>query len=309
MLKLPATLRTLPCCAMMVRGGYAVMLGRDEFQLRQHMLREDYEIYHYVDSSELHVSLHFHDFFECYCLLSGRVSYQIDNQAYSVTPGDLLLIGPNQLHRPLISAAKLPYERIVLWISRRCVERLSTPEADLSLCFTNERYNLSRLAKFRRAAIEQKLFALLEATNTEGFGRDVLCRAKLMDLLVELNRDYLEAQYLPARAGASVGALVESVSDYLDEHLADSVRLDDLAARVYLSKYYLARTFRRETGITIFQMLMQKRMIRARNLILEGIPLSQAAALCGFSDYSGFYKAFVAEYGVSPRDYAGKSGG
>lgn len=283
------------------------MLGRDEFQLRQHMLREDYEIYHYLDSSELHVSLHFHDFFECYFLLSGRVSYQIDNQAYTVTPGDLLLISPNQLHRPLISSAKLPYERIVLWISRRCVERLSTPETDLSSCFTSEQYNLSRPAKLRRAALERKLFALLEATNGGGFGRDVLCRAKLADLLVELNRDFLEARHLPARAGASVGALVESVSAYLDEHIAETVCLDDLAARVYLSKYYLARTFRKETGVTIFQMLMQKRMIRARNLIFEGMPLAQVSSLCGFSDYSGFYKAFVAEYGVSPRDYAGRA--
>ncbi|HWQ58081.1 MAG TPA: AraC family ligand binding domain-containing protein, partial [Clostridia bacterium] len=144
------------------------MLQRDEFQVRQHMLLEDYEIYHYLDNSELHVSLHFHDFYECYYLLSGRLSYQIDNHAYTVTPGDLLLIGPNQLHRPLISDAKLPYERIVLWISRRFVERLSTEETDLSRCFSSDQYNLSRLAKLRRAAIEQRLYALLEATNGEG---------------------------------------------------------------------------------------------------------------------------------------------
>lgn len=285
------------------------MIKRDEFQLRQHMLLEDYEIYHYLDSSELHVSLHFHDFYECYYLLSGRVSYQIDNHSYTMAAGDLLLIGPNQLHRPLISGTALPYERIVLWISHKHIERLSTPQTDLSSCFQSDKYNLSRLPKLRRAAIEQKLFALLEATDGEGFGRDVLCRSRMMDLLVELNRDYLEAQPSPARAGISVNALTDSVSAYLDAHLSEQVSLDELAASVYLSKYYLARTFRRETGVTIFQMLMQKRMIRARNLILEGMPLLAVAAQCGFADYSGFYKAFVNEYGVSPRAYAGQSGG
>lgn len=282
------------------------MLQRDEFQVRQHMLLEDYEIYHYLDNSELHVSLHFHDFYECYYLLSGRLSYQIDNHAYTVTPGDLLLIGPNQLHRPLISDAKLPYERIVLWISRRFVERLSTEETDLSRCFSSDQYNLSRLAKLRRAAIEQRLYALLEATNGEGYGRDVLCRARMMDLLVELNRDYLEARPLAARASACVSALVENVSAYLDAHLAEPISLDDLASSVFLSKYYLSRTFRKETGVTIFQMLMQKRMIRARNLMLGGAPLAAVAQQCGFSDYSGFYKAFVSEYGVSPRAYSGQ---
>jgi len=285
------------------------VIRRDEFQLRQHMLLEDYEIYHYLDSSELHVSLHFHDFYECYYLLSGRVSYQIDNHAYTMTPGDLLLIGPNQLHRPLISDGKVPYERVVLWLSRRYIEQLSTPETDLSSCFRSEQYNLSRLPKLRRFAIEQRLFSLLEATSGDGFGKDVLCRSRIMDLLVELNRDFLEAKPSPARAGASVNALVESVSTYLDAHLAEPVSLDELAASVYLSKYYLSRTFRKETGVTIFQMLMQKRMIRARNLILEGTPLTAVSALCGFLDYSGFYKAFVSEYGVSPRAYAGHSGG
>lgn len=285
------------------------VIKRDEFQLRQHMLLEDYEIYHYLDSSELHVSLHFHDFYECYYLLSGRVSYQIDNHSYTMAPGDLLLIGPNQLHRPLISDGKVPYERIVLWISRRFIEKLSTPGTDLTSCFCSDQYNLSHLPKLRRATIEQRLFALLEATNGEGFGKDVLCRSRVMELLVELNRDFLEARPPSVHADTGVSALVESVSDYIDAHLAESVTLDGLAASVYLSKYYLSRTFRRETGVTIFQMLMQKRMIRARNLILEGTPPTAVSSQCGFSDYSGFYKAFMNEYGVSPRAYAGRSGG
>ncbi len=282
------------------------LIKRDAFQIRQHMLVEDYEIYHYLDSSEVHVSLHFHDFYECYYLLSGRLSYQIDGHNYIMVPGDLLLISPNQLHRPLISSADVPYERIVLWISRRHIQTLSTGETDLSRCFSCEKYNLCRLPKPRRAAIEARLIALLEATGNRGFGQDVLCRSRLSDLLVELNRDFFEMQSAPA-ADVRVNALAQSVSAYLDEHLGEPVSLDALAAHVYLSKYYLARTFRRETGVTIFQMLMQKRMIRARNLILDGAPLAHVAAQCGFSDYSGFYKAFVAEYGVSPRAYAGRA--
>lgn len=284
------------------------VIKRDAFQFRQHMLLEDYEIYHYLDSSNLHVSLHFHDFYECHYLLSGRVRYEIDNRAYTLSPGDLLLIGPNQLHRPLISSTKAPYERIVLWISRGYIQALSSGESDLSRCFSPEEYPLSRLNALRRADVGQRLIALLEATQNGGFGQDVLCKSRMMDLLVELNRDYLAAGPVPERADVRVNALVESVCAYLDEHLAQAVSLDALAAHVYLSKYHLARTFRRETGVTIFRMLLQKRMIRARNLILEGMPLAAVASQCGFSDYSGFYKAFSSEYGVSPRAYAKQSG-
>jgi len=115
------------------------------FQQRQHMLREDYEIYHYKDSRELHVSLHFHDFYECYLLLSGNIRYQIESASFSVLPGDLLLIGPNQLHRPVFTHSNEPYERIVLWLSRSFVERLSSEQTDLSACFSARHAGATRL--------------------------------------------------------------------------------------------------------------------------------------------------------------------
>lgn len=281
-------------------------LRRDEFQQRQHMLLDDYEIFHYLDSSELHVSLHFHDFYECNCLLSGEVSYQIESRSYELRPGDVLLIAPNQLHRPLISNSSSAYERIVLWISKAYIEAISSGNTDLSLCFNASHYNLGRFSKAQRTAIEQKLTALFTATREDAFGSDVLRRAKLADLLVELNRDFAATPSSAAHPGISYNRLVGSVCDYLDEHIAEHITLDALSSSVFLSKYYLSRAVREETGITIFGMLAQKRMIRARDLIASGTPLTSAAALCGFSDYSSFYKAFVGEYGVSPRLYASR---
>ncbi|MEN6340797.1 MAG: AraC family transcriptional regulator, partial [Clostridiaceae bacterium] len=80
----------------------------------------------------------------------------------------------------------------------------------------------------------------------------------------------------------------------------------ELSQTVFLSKYYLERVFRRETGVSIYQMLLQKRMIHARNLMRNGLSLTLVAQKCGFSEYSGFYKAFKNEYGISPREYAAK---
>ncbi|MPN55026.1 HTH-type transcriptional activator RhaS [bioreactor metagenome] len=97
--------------------------------------------------------------------------------------------------------------------------------------------------------------------------------------------------------------LVKRVSAYLDEHLAEPVSLDELSRVVFLSKYHLERQFRKETGVSIYQMLLQKRMIRARDLVREGVAFTAVAQRCGFSEYSGFYKAFRNEYGLSPREY------
>ena len=276
------------------------------FQQRQHMLLEDYEIYHYKDSRELHVSLHFHDFYECYLLLSGGIRYQIESASFSIQPGDLLLIGPNQLHRPLFTQTDEPYERLVLWLSRSFVERLSTPETDLAACFSAQRLSANRLSAEQREGITRQFFALLNATSSEQFGRDVLCGSLVTGLLVTLNRALAGRERALPRTDIRVSPLVKTVSNYLDEHIAEAVSLDELSKTVFLSKYYLERVFRRETGVSIYQMLLQKRMILARNLMREGLNLTAISQKCGFSEYSGFYKAFRSEYGVSPRAYAAR---
>lgn len=274
-----------------------------ELQLRQHMLREDFEVFHFTGNNGVQIALHFHDFFECSLLLSGKLSYQIESASFAEQPGDLLLISPNQLHRPLFIHGTEPYERIVFWLSRSFVERLSDEKNDLSACFSGGREGAIRLGGAVRAQIMRLFSELLSASNGEAFGRELLCRSLAASLLVHLNRIARGIADSAALGEIHVSPLVQQVSSYLDAHIDEAISLDAVAQAAFLSKYYLERKFKEETGASIYQMLLQKRMIRARNLMREGFPLMQVAMRCGFADYSGFYKAFRSAYGVSPREY------
>ena len=274
-----------------------------ELQLRQHMLREDFEVFRFQGNNGVQIAPHFHDFYECSLLLSGKLSYQIESVSFAEEPGDLLLIGPNHVHRPLFIHGVEPYERIVFWLSRPFVESLSGGEYDLSACFFGDRSGAIRLTGAARAQITRLLSELLEACCGEPFGRDVLCRSIAASLLVYLNRLSRGESNTPRQAELRVSAPVKRVLDYLDEHLSEPVTLDTLCHTVYLSKYYLERKFKQETGESIYQMLQQKRMILARNLMRKGLSLTEVSLNCGYAEYSGFYKAFVSEYGVSPHAY------
>jgi len=274
-----------------------------ELQLRQHMLREDFEVFRFQGNNGVQIAPHFHDFYECSLLLSGKLSYQIEGVSFAEEPGDLLLIGPNHVHRPLFIHGTEPYERIVFWLSRPFVEALSGEGSDLAACFFGDRSGAIRLTGVVRAQITRLLSELLQASCGEPFGRDVLCRSIAGSLLVYLNRLAREESGALQRAPLRVSAPVKRVLDYLDEHLSESVTLDTLSRTVYLSKYYLERKFKQETGESIYQMLQQKRMILARNLMRKGLSLTEVAQRCGYVEYSGFYKAFLSEYGVSPHAY------
>ena len=75
-----------------------------------------------------------------------------------------------------------------------------------------------------------------------------------------------------------------------------------LAEKFYISKYYLCRAFHKATGLTVHDYIRLKRLNLARELKAEGKSISEAAMMAGFTDYSSFYRAYLKEYGVSPRN-------
>ena len=97
---------------------------------------------------------------------------------------------------------------------------------------------------------------------------------------------------------------MDNLIAWLDQHASEEITLDQLADTFYVSKYYLAHSFKETLGLSIHQYIMKKRLAAARDAILSGTPIARACLDCGFRDYAGFFRAFRREYGLSPREYA-----
>ncbi|RAP74543.1 helix-turn-helix transcriptional regulator [Paenibacillus montanisoli] len=178
---------------------------------------------------------------------------------------------------------------------------------------------------FNARAGEQELFQLLdtpscvdvldEDATTRRFGEFVhhyhqgtrltsMLRAKL--LLQELLCEFLEqGGGVSLRQTAASGPLdkISQVLAYLDHHLSDDVRLDQLAELVHFHPNYLIRLFKSVTGCSPIQYLNQRRMEKAKQWMLAtDISVSEAAERIGSSLYQ-FSKMFKQHTGVSPSDY------
>jgi len=276
------------------------------FDTRQHMCRDTYEIFRYRDPYLKEVALHHHDFYEIYFFLSGNVQYNIESRSYLLTPGDVLLINPMELHQPVFGQEQRSYERIVLWINKGFLESLSSFGENLFACFDTAapgHSNLLRTEDSVRFVLNYQLEQLLEESNSEEYGSEYYALACLTQVLVLLNRQ-ARRQSTPPEAGAGSDSVVYRILGYINAHYSEDLSLDFLANKFFISKYHLSREFGRLVGTSVHHYIVQKRLVMAKQMMRDGSSSTEVYQHCGFGDYSNFYRAFKAEYRVTPREFA-----
>jgi len=283
-------------------GGNDMSKRKNDYSNRQHMYRMDYELFYYKDMQFKSVSLHHHDFFEVYFFVKGEVRYQIEGRNYHLVPGDILLVNHKELHQVLIENPDHYYERYVLWLNKEYLKTLSSKQSDLTKCFLDhEKKTLIRTTMENHQLIRGILDKLHYQVVEESFGSDLLPKALLTELMIELNRMSFEEDKLQPQVKKN--QLIDSVISYINENLEDEINMDQLASAFYISKYHLSREFKKHTGTTLYRYVVQKRLIKAKGLILEGHPITSVYEECGFGDYSNFFRAFKNEYGLTPKDF------
>lgn len=97
--------------------------------------------------------------------------------------------------------------------------------------------------------------------------------------------------------------LLAQVLEYIDENLSQKLTLAETAKHFFVSESTISQTFRKQMDISFYHFVIQRRLIAAKTLILEGAHLDTVNERVGFSDYSAFYRAFKQEYGISPRQF------
>ncbi len=272
------------------------------FDPRQIMHRDNFEIFHYKDTAVHRLEAHYHDFYEVFYFIAGDVDYWVEGNLYHFAPGDILLINPTELHKPVARTDVGSYERIVLWINKNY---LSNIWGDFDTCFNKEIPTYKRI--LRPTAAEGKnevarLFSdLVREYNSEEFGAKQSAYGLLLCLLTSLNRISLESRKVSGERHKT-GSLVAEVLEYIAEHFSEELTLEALSKHFFISKYHLAHEFSKAVGMGIHRYITLKRLGIAREMLEKGVSAGQVGLSCGFGDYTSFFRAFKAEYGISPRE-------
>ncbi|MCD7949283.1 MAG: AraC family transcriptional regulator [Erysipelotrichaceae bacterium] len=97
---------------------------------------------------------------------------------------------------------------------------------------------------------------------------------------------------------------IKQMIEYITNHYHENILLDDLAKEIGISKSTCCREFKDHMDCTIFEYIMNYRLIEATKLLLSSdYNITEIAYMCGFSTSSYFIKQFKNKTGVSPYVY------
>lgn len=259
-------------------------------------LKEDFRLFHINDRTDREFEWHYHDFHKIIVFVSGKVTYHIEGKAYQLKPQDILLVSQGAIHKPEIDPS-IPYERYIFWIR----DDLSSPE--LNTCFqkANDRsFNLIRLDSVLQEKLKDLLPEIEHSLRDTQFGDSILSKALFAQFMVYISRIFLKSSSAPDQKSYSSDSQVEQLLKYINRNLSENLSIDHLAEKFFFSKYHMMRKFKKETGYTIHNYIISKRLLHARSLITQGTPVMKAAMQSGFQDYTAFVRAYKKQFGTVP---------
>ncbi|MBN2005118.1 MAG: AraC family transcriptional regulator [Anaerolineae bacterium] len=234
---------------------------------------------------------HIHHSFSLGIIYEGQRDIHIDGKSHIISAHECFLINPYQPHScDTIDGSGHNYRvvsippKLFQDIFREITGRDEVPYFPQT--------------KIAEPSIFNELAVWLEQQPRNGTNGE----SDLSDVLRELTLRYARAKPIVQPRQTRL-ALVRLTCEYIESHLNHIARLDKMADMVHISPFYLNRIFREEIGIPPYAYLIQTRIKKSPEVLLQTGSIIETAYSLGFADQSHFSRFFKKYIGITPKQY------
>ena len=211
---------------------------------------------------------------------NGGVSY-INGQAYPIVQGNVLVAAPGYIRH-----SKLHFKAFYV--------HFSTDNPALQTILNA----LPHISEFGEDALKmERLFKqIIQHFHYADPVHMLYAESKLLELIFRLAN-----QEVTVASKKAYSPIVLQAIEYIDRNFKEDIKLEDVSNAVGLTPVYLHKLFYKTTGQTPHQLLLEKRLAMAKELLTgSDMSLVNVAAESGFSSQSYFNAVFKKHCGVTP---------
>ncbi len=234
---------------------------------------------------------HFHDYYVIGFIEEGNRSLSCKNKEYMVGQGNILLFNPNDNHS-CVQCDGGTFDYRGLNISKETM--LSLAEE-----ITGRRMQIGFSENvIKNNELNHYLHSLHQAImdGSKEFEKEEMLLFLISLLIEQYGQPFTNC--IP-----ECSEEIERACEFMAEHFAGHITLENLCKCSGLSKSTLLRAFTKSKGVTPYRYLQTIRIGKAKELLAQGVPAVDAAIQTGFSDQSHFSNFFHMFIGLSPSAY------
>lgn len=235
---------------------------------------------------------HDHAEFELHTMLAGSCALEVEDKILQVCPGDAVLLPPGCFHRAV--STKGSQEHMVV---------LFTAEGPL------EEILQDRVRECRKYPLERELLALCKKVRCELENGGQFCGTAMQNLLSLIMVYHLRMLELPQNEGNIPNSVeigkkeTKEIDSYFAMELS-TARMEDLAARLHMSKAQVNRLLKKHYGVTFREKLIRAKMVRAAWLLTHtDLRVEEVAVTLGYRSLSAFHEMFRGRFDTTPERY------
>lgn len=234
---------------------------------------------------------HCHSEFEIIYAVKGNAGFVVENQKFLLQNGSIIVIKPSDYHYLELYDDSL-YERYVLTFHSSCIPSEIYNEFVAHIDVISGSRNKSLKPFFE---------------NIESFSEYANSPPLLYSFFVQLIYTAVLGRKKTKVKTLFLDDTTKKIISYIDKNILNKITLDDIAESLFVSKSTLCHAFKSSMKISIMQYVKHKKILYANELLASGKKAGEVSFLCGFDDYTLFFRAFKKILGKSPSDvYSGR---
>lgn len=240
----------------------------------------------------------------------GKASFVVDNEIYTQSSGDIMLLSGHIPHQVFIDPTTR-YQRTVICVDDHGLEEVE--QIGLFSLFDGDWFSSVDYSYFKlpvEVHLEVKRIALQMnaeiATKSIGWERMALAHLTAISVLLQRSMaKHREVQKKEISTGNTISHLIEASCEYIRHHLHEDLTLQRMAKLLSISQEHLTRMFRQQKGMTYYQYVILQRVLESKRLICEypNMSLTDIAYTTGFPSSSQFTRLFKSSVGMTPTEF------